>query len=272
MKIHSLLVALTLPSLLACPAAADDPVNALQQALRSQGFYFAEPTGAVDQETKNALRRFQTRHGLPVNGEVDTATLEAVQKAAASVPLRERARTLEQSDREFLARLEGNEPAESAPVAQPNTAPATSPAQVAPPRATPADAPTAATLGSLPEEEARRFLEGYVHTAQGPSPDAEVAFYADRVDYFDHGSVARSFIQNDQRNYYRRWPTRDFALVGAPQITSTTANSAMIRFRLRYTLRSGTEKASGQTENLLQIRRSPDGLKIVGIRERRVRE
>ena len=32
------------------------------------------------------------------------------------------------------------------------------------------------------------------------------------------------------------------------------------------------ERASGATENLMQVRRSGDGLKIVGIRERKVRE
>ena len=62
----------------AAPPASSAPsaatVKALQEALNKQGIAI-EADGLLDEETRIAIRRYQTEHHLPVTGEPDEATL-----------------------------------------------------------------------------------------------------------------------------------------------------------------------------------------------------
>ncbi len=58
-------------------------VGALQQMLRELSVYYSElarivPSGLYDEETASAVRDFQMRNRLPVTGEVDPATWNAI--------------------------------------------------------------------------------------------------------------------------------------------------------------------------------------------------
>lgn len=64
-------------------------IKALQEALNKQGIA-VNADGVMNVETRNAIRRYQSQHHLPVTGEADNATLDklgvAVQSGAASSP------------------------------------------------------------------------------------------------------------------------------------------------------------------------------------------
>lgn len=62
--------------------AAEGPISATQEALKREALYEGEPTGVLDAPTRAALRRFQILHALPVSGEIDTPTLQALEKRA----------------------------------------------------------------------------------------------------------------------------------------------------------------------------------------------
>ena len=47
-------------------------------------------------------------------------------------------------------------------------------------------------------------------------------------------------------------------------------DAATVRYRLRYVVRKGDQTAKGETENVARIARTPEGLKIVRIRERKL--
>ena len=49
-------------------------VESAQQALKDQGFYYGEVNGQKTAETTAAIRRYQIRNGLTVNGELDADT------------------------------------------------------------------------------------------------------------------------------------------------------------------------------------------------------
>jgi len=51
-------------------------VAAVQAELSEQGYYKAKQNGILDQETRAALRRYQTEHELTANGRIDRETLE----------------------------------------------------------------------------------------------------------------------------------------------------------------------------------------------------
>ncbi len=273
--------------------AAEDPVSSVQRSLRHLGFYYAEPTGKVDEETRSAIKRFQIRNDLKITGETDIETLQALTRAAAANPrpidttapapsVRERAAGTEIGDREFLQTLRASDdshapvdaPVRPAPIAEPP--PPAQPPSPPQPRtvARPARPPSPPDRPSdeLPPAKAAGFVQNYLRAAQGPRPDEEISFFADHVDYFDSGRVPRRFVAQDQISYYRRWPNREFTLVGAPQVVSSDGHRATVRFRMRYKVSNGPDRASGITENVLRLQQEDDRLKIIGIQERKTRD
>jgi peptidoglycan hydrolase-like protein with peptidoglycan-binding domain len=65
---------------------ADPAIKSAQQALKDQGFYYGEITGAKNADTTAAIRRYQIRNGLPVTGELDGETLRALGVGDSSQP------------------------------------------------------------------------------------------------------------------------------------------------------------------------------------------
>ena len=65
--------------------AADGPVAEVQEALKKERFYFGESNGRLDDATRGGLRRYQIYNGLPVTGEMDAPTLQALHVTAKPV-------------------------------------------------------------------------------------------------------------------------------------------------------------------------------------------
>ena len=57
---------------------ADQLVESVQQALKDQGFYYGEVTGEMNANLTAAIRRYQIRNGLQVNGELNAETLQSL--------------------------------------------------------------------------------------------------------------------------------------------------------------------------------------------------
>jgi peptidoglycan hydrolase-like protein with peptidoglycan-binding domain len=57
---------------------ADQLVESVQQALKEQGFYYGEVTGERNATLTAAIRRYQIRNGLQVNGELNSETLQSL--------------------------------------------------------------------------------------------------------------------------------------------------------------------------------------------------
>jgi hypothetical protein len=261
--------------MLAC--SAQTPANpapgslaSVQSALKEQQFYFGEITGKLDAETRSALRRFQIHRGLAVTGELDAATQKTLQTAGGESEtrsVRALAQETVQEDQQFLQRLESTAPVEPAPREQPQTAP---PAPPTPPKRTVERTEPAPSAEPISKAEATRFVRAYLDAAEEAQPDREISFYADQVNYFVSGTVSRKFIEKDQRNYYRRWPARKFTLIEAPDVSAAGEDRASVRFKIRYALRGAGEAAQGETENILQVRKTGSELKIASIRERKI--
>jgi peptidoglycan hydrolase-like protein with peptidoglycan-binding domain len=64
---------------------ADALIENVQQALKDQGFYYGEITGTKDADTTAAIRRYQIRNGLQINGELNDETLKSLGVDAAGV-------------------------------------------------------------------------------------------------------------------------------------------------------------------------------------------
>jgi peptidoglycan hydrolase-like protein with peptidoglycan-binding domain len=57
-------------------APTSDRITEIQQALAKDGSYSAASTGKWDDNTVNAMRKFQTTHALNPSGKLDARTLE----------------------------------------------------------------------------------------------------------------------------------------------------------------------------------------------------
>jgi peptidoglycan hydrolase-like protein with peptidoglycan-binding domain len=59
-------------------AQADQMIESVQQALKDQGFYYGEITGQMSSDLTAAIRRYQIRSGLQVNGQLNGETLQSL--------------------------------------------------------------------------------------------------------------------------------------------------------------------------------------------------
>jgi peptidoglycan hydrolase-like protein with peptidoglycan-binding domain len=60
-----------------------ETVRSLQRALKGRNYYAGEPSGNLDQATRDALARFQLDQGQPATGDADEATVRALGVATA---------------------------------------------------------------------------------------------------------------------------------------------------------------------------------------------
>ena len=57
---------------------ADQTIERVQQVLKDQGFYYGEIIGEANANLAAAIRRYQIRNGLQVNGELNSETLHSL--------------------------------------------------------------------------------------------------------------------------------------------------------------------------------------------------
>lgn len=250
----------------------------MQEELRKRNLYFGDVDGRATPETEAALRRYQERKGFDATGAATPETLSSLGLGAAGeagqwpdlpVLRSDGAREVTEKDRAFLDQLaKGN--VDLPPVAEP-------PPEKEPEEPAMADAPPIPAPEPKKEsvrESAERFLRDYLRASESNDLASEMAFYAERVDYFDHGVVDRRFMEKDiGGNYYKRWPQRRYKLL-AVRVAPPAAGEEEItvRFRMRFDVKSAKGAATGQTDNTFKIQRGDDGkMRFVSMRERRVR-
>ena len=175
---------------------------------------------------------------------------------------------------------DGGSPPAGSPADEPTGAPSISPPPasatvVRPPATRP---PRPAVQKPLSIDAARRFINDYLRASETNRVGNEAKFYADRVNYFDQGMVGRAFIVRDVQRYYRRWPRRHFELL-EPLVLAPGPHEeeSTVRFlvRFRYDGKDGRGQpvhVEGKTDNIFILQGTePDDLRIVAMRERRMR-
>jgi hypothetical protein len=288
MKSRVLVFAITIGLSLAASIYADDNVRAVQTKLRDAGFYLGEIDGAYSNQLSAALSRYQIRNGLPITGQLDIDTAKALGAKPAVAPSTtdDLARTsetwerLRKSDQEFLAKMErrttpapsrrvnGNESAAATTAA---ATPVTATSQTQPiESASPQSA--SATSSSAPEfstDRLRDYVGAFVLAGLDPKVGAEAAFFADRVQYYDSGTMDREKIRDDLKRYDARWPERRFWLAGDITVEPQNDSRVRVTFPLKYELRNGAKHSSGKVDKTLVLERAGEDLQIVAVNERK---
>jgi hypothetical protein len=244
-------------------ARADEKIRQAQEELRKRNLYFGNVDGQQSPELSGALKRYQTRKGFAVTGTVDDETASSLHILTAAVSagglpdlpvLRsDAARELPASQRIALERT-AEENADFAPSPYP-----------------PAEPPG---LGQdLTPERVAKLVADYLRDAETDNVAAQVKCFAYPVEYFDHGSVDEQFVLKDVRNYLNRWPQRKYTLSQPVSFfAGGREGETNVEFVIAYDVRNKNHAASGRTRNWWTLRADGEELKIVAIREQRLRE
>ncbi len=273
--------------------SADENVRGAQTRLKEQGFFFGEPNGVVDKDTSAAISRYQIRNGLQITGQLDANTAKSLGIAGAAAPANTAAaqtgswQQLRKSDRQFLERLEttrpGGKPGQVASARATTAAKRVpgEPPQPSPPRTDPAATRSSASMSGAPgseydgsvvvlsRERLRDYVGAFILAGLDPRVGAELEFFGDRVDYYRQGTLGRETIRADLQKYARQWPERRFWLAGEVAVQPQSDSRLRVTFPLRYDLRNGTKRASGQVQKTLLVEVVGDDLQIVAVNERK---
>lgn len=268
---------------------ADDNIMKVQKRLKAQGFYFGNPNGLLDLETRDALTRYQMGHGLSVNGKLDAPTAKKLKASVAQAPtpqpqptsrvLTGSWRRLPGGELEFVRQEPAATPSPSVinrlPAPPSEAPPATAP--VAEDRHPPPSAPIPSSdsqpapdsaSNPLPAESVRDFVESFIQAGLALPLGAETKFFAERVNYLGTPGVLRRNVQRDLVRYDRKWPHRRFWIDGDIQIEQSAGSEIKVAFSLRYELQSGSRHASGKVQkSLTLLRAANDELQIIAVSE-----
>lgn len=220
----------------------------MQEELRKRHLFFRDIDGRPSLEYAIALKRYQARQGFAVSGLADEMTLYSLGIGEPASP------------------AEGATDLPDVPVLK-------SDAALPELRPRPAPVPTKAqNAGDVAKAEIRDFLRRYFDACQSPSPQDELLFYADRVAYYDHGAVDKSYIQNELAVYNQRWPTRKYTMGDSLRVVRAGTNT-LVKVRVAFQVANVAQdrKASGRTDDTFSLAKRGDSLEIVSVKEARVR-
>jgi peptidoglycan hydrolase-like protein with peptidoglycan-binding domain len=256
--------------LIAAPGAlrADETVRQVQEELRKRNLYFGNIDGQESPELAGALKRYQKRKGFAVTGSVNEETATSLHVQAATVASADAlpdgpvlksdvASALPEPQRLALQR-EAEEKADFDPSPPP-----------------PAESPGPGQ--DVNPERVNELVRAYLRDGETQDVAAQVKYYSFPVQYFDHGSVPEEFVARDTRKYVERWPERKYSLTGpvnffASDSEGETNIEFTISFEVQNKARKDKNRASGRTKNWWTVRAEGGELKIVAIREHRLRE
>lgn len=227
---------------------ADEETRRVQEELRKRHLFFRDIDGRPSPEFSRAVKNYQQRKGFAQTGVPDNVTLYSLGIGEPPSP------------------AEGVNDLPDVPVLK-------SDAALHEPTSTKPPVPTAAQkAGDVTKAEIHAFLRRYFDACQSPNPDDELAFFAERVEYFDHGVVDRSYIRNELAVYDQRWPARTYTLGDSLRIVRTGNNTvAKIRVNFQVANNEHNRKASGRTDDTFNLAKRDNSLEIVSIKEARVR-
>lgn len=248
-----------------------------------------EVTGQLDDETSKALGAAPAVTTTAATSTTTTTTTAPAEGA----PTSETWRRLRKSDEAFLTKINASQkraPAAATP-AQVAAAPAAPPRSTAAPAISettttttettavaPATRPaTALTRESddatltLSTERLRDYIGAFVLAGLDPQVGAELEFFADRVRYYDEGSVGRDAIRRSLVSYNQKWPRRRFWIAGDVTAEPQSDGQLRVTFPLRYELSNGAERSSGKILKSLLLEVAGEDLQIVAVNETKAR-
>lgn len=272
-------------------AHADDQVRSTQEELRRRNVYFGEIDGTPSPELTEAIKHYQERKGFAASGQLDRQTLRSLDllpRQPGEAPPPELAWPSEpvlKSDAKVDVPAEAREIAQETGISPSTLAPDTLVSRKASfsaqTRLNRASRRTAAgerasdsrtrSLHARPPEIGE-FINGYLKAASRNDLRNEIRYYADRLSYFENGSLDRRIVERVLRDYDLKWAKRRYQLDGPVQLQHLPRDGQItVVFHVNFVLKNGRVAVKGKTENRVVIDAATADPRIVSIQERRIR-
>lgn len=130
-----------------------------------------------------------------------------------------------------------------------------------------AASPATTSAEEFSTERLRDYVAAFVLAGLDKSVGAETEFFADRVQYYDQGTINREKIREDLKRYDERWPERHFWVAGSINVEPQSDQEVRVTFPLGFKLRNSNKQSSGKVDKTLVLARAGDDLQIVAVNE-----
>jgi peptidoglycan hydrolase-like protein with peptidoglycan-binding domain len=320
MRVRLTCLALTVS--IAYVARGDDELRSAQEELRRRNVYFGDIDGRQNQETAEALKRYQRRKGFAATGRADPATMRSLgllarqpgEAAPRELPwpeepiLKSDMRMDPVAEARQVSRESGISVGDLLPSGVSNRRPhgqfdyvpvtASSSARgqrpnyrgdisprekpgfrgspelrgsVAASRTTRGFAAVTPGYEKLADPNLTGLVKEYLHAAGSSRPKNEIGLMADRVNYAGNGVLDRRLIERTLHDYYTRWPSRHYRLVGPVYVGRSSQNGTVsVIYQTDFTLHRRGATVRGRSENLLILNAGTSDPRIIGYQERRI--
>ncbi len=248
--------------LLVTSTYADELVRQVQEELRKRNLYFGDVDGQNSADLANSLKRYQIRKGFAASGRIDQETSVSLNVDSSAMPERWPDIPILKSD--AAPRLPETKRIALEKQAETNLDAIASPAP-------PAEQPPPSQ--NIKPEQITRLVEQYLQEGETDDINAQIRYFDYPVTYFDHGTVTADFVRKDVTNYVKRWPERKYTLTEPVSFrASEKEGETQVEFQIQFSVRNRKYSVTGHTKNFWTVRPEGAELKILSIREQRLRE
>jgi serine/threonine protein kinase/tetratricopeptide (TPR) repeat protein len=127
----------------------------------------------------------------------------------------------------------------------------------------------ASNMGNgINNNEIRNFIHAYLQSVSNEDLMDTLNYYAPRVNYFEKGFVDSNFILKDKSDYFKRWPIRQYAIVGDIIIDDKSNDTKLAQFNINFAVKNSQNTIKGTAVNQWEIKKMNNQLKIVGEKQK----
>lgn len=150
--------------------------------------------------------------------------------------------------------------------------------------APPAAKPLAPVIAEAPpiapaqREQVETFIQRYIEAQAQADLAAFIPLFDELVDYYSWGQVSREAVQNEKREFWDKWPSIDYTVIGPVSIARDPKYPDILHvdFPIEFEARNpeaepGPATSRGKAVQIWQLRLTQNGLKIAKETQRRLK-
>jgi S1-C subfamily serine protease len=112
------------------------------------------------------------------------------------------------------------------------------------------------------------FVQAFIQSGASDRLESVMQFYAQKVNYYDKGSVDGDFILGDLSDFRRRWPRREYRLLNTPVARAgPESNQFLVSYRVRYVLADRRKETRGSSVVTIQVQDDNGTYSVLAIQE-----
>jgi Trypsin-like peptidase domain len=112
------------------------------------------------------------------------------------------------------------------------------------------------------------FISAFIQSGASDRLDSAMQFYAPVINYYDKGVVDDSFVRRDLAEYRRRWPRREYELLGSPiSHVGAHPNQYTVSYKLGFVIADHQSEVRGRSSVTVTVEDNDGTYHITGLRE-----